>query len=81
MEHQLRRLNQHEFDNPDLVFKEFFDYVHLPQCRQKLRDWLHAGLIGAHETGQIDPAGLFLFYERLEKLVEGAYLISKERQE
>ncbi len=74
-----RRLNEAEISNPHLVIEEFFDFVHLPDCRKKLRDWLHAGLAEPSFSDHTCPANLFSFYEYVEKLIEAAYII-KERE-
>lgn len=77
-EYYPRRLNEAEMRNPQLVFEEFFDLVHLPDCRKKLRDWLHAGLAEPSISEHTCPANLFSFYEHLEKLVEAAHVIKEQ---
>ena len=72
-----RRLNEVEMSNPNLVIEEFFDFVHLPDCRKKLRDWLHAGLAEPSISEHTCPANLFSFYEYVEKLIEAAYRIKE----
>lgn len=73
-----RRLNDAEISNPHLVIEEFFDLVHLPDCRKKLRDWLHAGLAEPCISEHTCPANLFSFYEYVEKLIEAAHLIKEQ---
>lgn len=77
-DYYLRRLNEAEMRNPHLVIEEFFNLVHLPDCRKKLRDWLHAGLAEPSISEHTCPANLFSFYEHLEKLIEAAHVIKEK---
>ena len=73
-----RQLSNEEINNPLLVINEFFTFNRLHECREELRNWFYSALAEHSITETGNPATLFSFYERVEKLIEAAYII-KER--
>lgn len=68
-------LSLEEINNPNEVIREFFTFNSLPECREELRNWFHAALANQSVSETGNPANLFSFYERVEKLIEAAYVI------
>lgn len=76
------RLNEEETNNPTLIFDEFFQCYHLNEVRQTMWRWL---VTVVSSTGSIsnDPHernnDLF-FYEQIEMLVEGVWVLRRGKK-
>lgn len=76
MDYYPRRLYQAEIQNPYTVFHSFFDAFALPEAIEFIEAWLRA-VTKDDFWKKGYPARLLFFYEMLEKLIEGAYLVNK----
>lgn len=79
----LHALSSQETENPSLVFDELFDFAHLPEIRDMLWVWLKATVCGSfHRTlSRTEKENLLALYEKMQKLVEAAYLVQQQGSE
>ncbi|MDB5231050.1 MAG: hypothetical protein JWN76_1855 [Chitinophagaceae bacterium] len=72
-----RHLTKEEIENPYQALDSFFDYAHLPQFRDILRDSLRATVTGDFNENPSDRSRhrIFSFYEQVERLIEAAHII------
>lgn len=75
------RLNEEQKLNPFLVFYEFFQCYHLNETREIFWAWLTEVVSSPRSISNepIDRCNQFFFYEKIEELIEAAFLISKEK--
>ena len=80
---QLLRLSEEEQKAPQDVLKVFFDCYHLKDLHEVLWDWLLAALStdsGIYDRGR-ERSNLIFLYQKLETLVEAAYLLNFKQPE
>jgi hypothetical protein len=71
-----RKLTPQEIENPFEVIHKLFDYGHLPQLRVDLWELFKTTVTGTwHHNKATERVEQVYFFERLEKLVEAAYLL------
>jgi hypothetical protein len=73
------RLNKEQRTSPLLVLDEFFQCYHLNETRQIFWDWLTEVVSSPHSISN-DPherSNHMYFYEKMEELIEAAYIIAK----
>jgi hypothetical protein len=76
-----RELEQQEIDNPVLVFNGFFDYMHLPQHREALRELLTVMVTGTfNQLSPDERKDIIHHYLWLLKIVEAAHLIHSSKK-
>ncbi len=75
----LHALSLPETDQPSLVFDELFDFAHLPEIRDMLWLWLKTTVCGSFHSSlsRTEKENLIALYEKIQKLVEAAYLVQK----
>ncbi len=75
-------LSPEEVSNPKLVLAELFDFADMDDARQLLWQWLKVTVTGTFhkELSSSEKAAIIDFYEKLEKLIEAAYLMQTKRQ-
>lgn len=74
---QLLRLTREQQQEPGAVLTYFFECYHLKDLRELLWDWLLTALSSDNVTyakGR-ERSNLIFLYEKLESLVEAAYLM------
>jgi hypothetical protein len=75
------RLTEEQQQEPLKVIHNFFSDFHLHECREILGEMLECALIG--DNPQFQEAGqrsaIYTFIERLEELIEVAYVIKFKR--
>jgi hypothetical protein len=79
---QVVRLSKEEQQQPIDVIACFFDCYHLKDFREMLWDWLLAALgtdSGIYDKGR-ERSNLIFFYQKMETLVEAAYLLQATEQ-
>ncbi len=76
---QVYRLSEDEIANPQIVIDELFDFAHLPELRSMLWDWLKSTVSGNYpeDLSKEERVAILLLYEKIEKLVEAAYLLQE----
>ncbi len=75
---QPRYLSKEEILTPTMVLAAFFDFAHLPQIREIMREMLTTIVTGNwHLLNSSNRNDMLYFYEKLEKLIEAAHLIFK----
>ncbi|OQP67808.1 hypothetical protein [Niastella populi] len=73
------RLNKEQRHEPLMVLDEFFQCYHLNETRQIFWDWL-TEVVSSPRSISIDPherSNHMYFYEKMEELIEAAYIIAK----
>jgi hypothetical protein len=78
---EVLRLSKEEQRQPLDVLTCFFDCYHLKDFRELLWDWLLAALgtdSGIYDKGR-ERSNLIFLYQKLEALVEAAYLLRLEQ--
>ena len=73
------RLNEEELKNPRLIIDNFFECYHLQEVRQTLWNWVVEIVSSSRsisQEGQQRNDHIY-FYEKLEALVEAAFLINQ----
>lgn len=82
-DHELkpRKLTEEEIKNPYQVIDEFFSFGHIPQIRDLLWEFLKTTVTGNYpkKLSRRERCDLIHFYEKIEKLIEAAHLIHKEK--
>lgn len=76
------RLNEEEKGNPFLVLEDYFQCYHLHEVRQILWNWMVEVMSSQHGIS-CDPherSNHIYFYEKMEALVEAAYVMHKQNQ-
>src|ERR1044072_3221341 len=71
------RLNEEQKRNPLEVFEEFFQCYHLNETRQIFWDWL-SEVVSSPRSISSDPherSNHMYFYEKMEELIEAAFII------
>ncbi len=73
-------LNSREIDNPQLVLEELFDFADINDIRALLWEWLKTTVTANYhkELNATERATILTLYEKMEKLVEAAYLINQQ---
>jgi len=76
------RLNEQERKNPLLVIQEFFDSYHLEEVRQLLWTWMVEVVTSQRSIANNprDRNNNIFFYEKIESLVEAAYILKNKAQ-
>jgi hypothetical protein len=65
-----------------MVVDEFFQFAHLPQVRWYLWEMMKTLVTGSFpELDSKERNNLICFYEQVEKLIEGVYVLHRARQE
>ena len=78
---QLLRLTKEQQQEPGAVLTYFFECYHLKDLRELLWDWLLTALSSDNTTyakGR-ERSNLIFLYEKLESLVEAAYLMHQHQ--
>lgn len=73
------RLSEEEFKNPRLTIENFFECYHLQEVRQMLWSWMVEIVSSSRsisQEGQQRNDHIY-FYEKMEALVEAAFLINQ----
>ena len=73
------RLNEEELKNPRLTIENFFESYHLQEVRQMLWNWMVEIVSSSRsisQEGQQRNDHIY-FYEKMEALVEAAFLINQ----
>ena len=71
-----RNLTVQEIANPYEIINALFDFAHLPQIRELLREVFNVMITGTWSNlSGSERSDLIYFYERIEKLVEASHLI------
>lgn len=74
-----RNLSKEEISDPYLVISELFDYMHLPQVREALWNWLKVSVTGGFKNeSSNERQNLLGMYEKMAKVMEAVYLIHKK---
>lgn len=74
-------LNREEREDPYTVIQEFFSYVHLPEARESLWEWLQLTVSGEFNILSCTArSNIIFFYEITEKLVEAVHIIHQRRK-
>lgn len=78
----LRKLSAAETEEPLLVVEELFDFADLPDLRGMLWNWLKVTVTGGYhkELSRAEKAAVIELYEKLEELIEAAYMMNTGRQ-
>lgn len=80
-EYAPRKLSEEEIENPHLVLHEFFTFVHLPDIRQALWEWLKLTVSGNyHRQSCTDKSNIIYLYEQVEKLMEAVHIIHQMKK-
>ncbi|MEI9807733.1 MAG: hypothetical protein WDO16_07575 [Bacteroidota bacterium] len=76
------RLTEEQKKDPEKVFSVFFSDFDLYEIRERLAEWLECGLTSDNdEYAEANQRGsLLTMYERLEELIEAAYILSKQKK-
>jgi hypothetical protein len=76
----LHTLSLSETQQPVQVFDELFDFAHLPEIRDMLWLWLKTTVCGSfHQTlSRTEKENLIALYEKMQKLVEAAWLVQQQ---
>ncbi|MBC7903166.1 MAG: hypothetical protein H7Y27_07070 [Gemmatimonadaceae bacterium] len=77
------RLNSGDPDEAIEVMKEFFSAFRLGDTRRELWEWLVTAISkddSVYDQG-INRSNLFFFYENIEKLIEAAWVISRQKKD
>ena len=74
------RLNKEQKRNPLEVFEEFFQCYHLNETRQTMWEWLAEVISSPHKisSDSHDRDNHIYFYEKVEELIEAAFIIMKQ---
>lgn len=72
------RLSKEQKKDPLLVLEEFFQSYHLNDVREIMWNWLSAAV--SHPMHSFNGNDQLFFYERIEELVEVAYVIKHKLQ-
>jgi hypothetical protein len=57
---------------------EFFSINPLPEWKLTLHNWMEAALSNYSVTESVNSPEILTFYQQIEKLIDAAYLISKQ---
>jgi hypothetical protein len=74
------RLNEEERQNPRLIIENFFECYHLQEVRETLWNWMVEIVSSSRsisQDGQRRNDHIY-FYEKMEALVEAAFLINQK---
>lgn len=73
------RLTNEEKHNPFIVFSDFFDHYHLNEVREIFWNQLVTVLSSENEShNPIVRSNHIFFYEKIETLIEAAYVIHRK---
>lgn len=74
------RLNEAQNQNPALVIDDFFECFHLNEVREILWNWVVEVISSPHaiSNDHHERNNHIYFYEKIEHLVEAAYVIKKK---
>lgn len=77
-----RSLTKEEYNDPNLVLDEVFDFAHLPEWRTLLWEWLKITVSGSYNTESVESErhSILLMYEKLQKLLEVAYFMHLQQK-
>ncbi|NCI45957.1 hypothetical protein [Sediminibacterium soli] len=75
-------LSPEEIRNPLLVADELFDFADIDDVRRLLWLWLKTSVTGGFQKqlGRPEREAILELYEKLEKLVEAAYLLQQAKR-
>jgi len=76
------RLTEEQKHNPVLLIEDFFECFHLDEVREILWRWV-TDVISSPNSISTDPlerSNHIYFYEKLEEVVEAAFMINKKAQ-
>jgi hypothetical protein len=75
------RLSDEQWQNPILAIDNFFECYHLHEVREILWNWLVEVLSSPHgiSSNPLERSNHIYFYEKIELLVEAAYIIQKNK--
>lgn len=73
------RLTKEQKTNPVLIFDEFFQCYHLNETRQLLWEWLTEVVTSSRSISgdSHERENHMFFYEKMEELIEAAFIIKK----
>lgn len=73
------RLNEEERQNPRIIIEQFFESYHLQEVREILWNWVVEIVSSSRSIAQegIQRNDHIYFYEKIESLVEAAFLINQ----
>jgi hypothetical protein len=81
IEYATHKLSEEEIEDPFLVLHEFFMFVHLPDIRQELWEWLKLTVCGNyHKQSSMDKSNLIYLYEQVDKLMEAVHIINQRKK-
>jgi hypothetical protein len=74
------RLTTEQKQNPNLIIDEFFECFHLNEVREILWAWLTEIISSPNSisTNPLERSNHIYFYEKVEELIEAAYIIQKK---
>jgi hypothetical protein len=82
VEYATHKLSEEEIEDPYLVLHEFFTFVHLPDVRHALWEWLKLTVSGNyHRQSCADKSNLIYLYEQVDKLMEAVHIIHQRKKE
>jgi hypothetical protein len=76
------RLTTEQKQNPNLIIDEFFECFHLNEVREILWAWLTEVIFSRNSisTNPLERSNHIYFYEKIEEVVEAAFIINKRNQ-
>jgi hypothetical protein len=73
-----RDLSEEEIKDPNTLIARFFDFMHLPQHRETLREIQNTLVTGGFcDLSTQDRADMLLSFDWLQKLIEGVHILYK----
>ncbi len=71
-----RKLTIEELEHPEKVLEDFFQFIHLPQARWYMKEWMRTLVTDSFtDLNKKDKQSMIFFHDQLEKLIEGIYVI------
>ena len=76
------RLTPAQTENPNLALTDFFQCYHLKDVREIMWQWVTEAVSGPnnHSNDHHERNNYLFFYEKIEKLVEAAWIINRSEQ-
>jgi hypothetical protein len=73
------RLTPDQTQNPNLVLDDFFECYHLKEVREIMWQWLTSAVSspGSHVDDHHERNNYMFFYEKMEALVEAAWIMNR----
>jgi hypothetical protein len=73
-----RHLPNEYIEDPREFLFQLFDFAHLPQLRDMLREWFACTITGSWHQQSVDQReDMLMMYEKMEQLLEVAHLLYK----